>query len=270
MQVLGLAGAWQKSRVVRLRRFLEGRLGLTPNQIRRWARAILPKRVAARLDSRFREAQLQAGAKDVAYSVAMHSDVGGVYINRQRFSDEDAFLEFRQRIATDIERLTDPSTKLPFVKAVQVRGDVYSGSALDECPDVIFHLAPEYGLSGGVGPRGQLISARRQDLNKQGVHRDKGIFLLRGPGAREGTDGPQQSLLDITATILYLLDVPVPSKMDSRPIQQALTEEFVAAHPVRHADVPRDSVEKTSEAEGMTSEDQEALMERLRGLGYVE
>lgn len=270
MQALGLAGAWEKSRVVRFRRFIEGRLGLTPNQIRRWTRAILPKRVAAKLDSRFREAQLQAGAKDVAYSVAMHADVGGIYINRQRFPDEDAFLGFRQRVATDLERLREPATQAPFVWAVRLREEVYSGSALDECPDIVFQLAPEYGLSGGVGPKGQLVSPRRQDLNKQGVHRDQGIFLLCGPGAREGADGPQQRLLDITATILHLLDVPIPSQMDSRPMLPALTEEFAASHPVRYADVPRDRGEQTTEAAELTSEDQEALMERLRGLGYIE
>lgn len=270
MQALGLAGAWQKSRIVRLRRFVEGRLGLTPNQIRRWVRAVLPGRWAARLDSRFREAQLAAGAKDVAYSVAMHADVGGIYIDRRRFPSEDAFLTFRQRVADDLRRLSDPATKAPFVRAVQVQEEVYSGSALGECPDIVFYLAPEYGLSGGVGPKGQLVSPRRQDLNKQGVHRDEGILILRGPGIDGSASGPKQRLLDVTATILYLLDVPVPSRMDSRPILRALDAEFVASHPVLHVDAPWEGEEQVAETGEMSQEDQEALMDRLRGLGYIE
>ncbi len=269
MQALGLAEAWQKSRIVRLRRFLEGRLGLTPNQIRRWVRTILPQKWAASLDSKFRDAQLEAGAKDVAYSVAMHADVGGIYINRGRFPDEKSLLEFRRRVAADLGGLLDPATNRPFVQAVQLREEIYSGSALDECPDIVFHLVPGYGLSGGVGPKGQLVSPRRQDLLKQGVHRDEGILVLNGPGV-EAKDGPRERLLDITATLLYLLDVPIPSAMDSRPILRALDASVADLRPPRYVDATSDEVGRPTEAEEMSREDQEALMDRLRGLGYIE
>jgi len=270
MQALGVAGRWTKSPIVRFRKFAEGYLGLTPSQIRRWARAIMPEEWAARLDARLRNAQLSAGAASLAYSVTLHTYVGGIYINRERFSDETAYADFRQRLVSGLKNLQDPSSRTPLMQEVYLREELYSGSALAECPDIVFYLTSGYQLSGGIGPKGKLVSSRRRDPNEQGIHQDEGILILRGPGVK-AERASLEKLQDVTATILYLLDEPIPSAMDSRPILRALEPDFVRQRPPRYTDTPLDGLPPDGGAgPGMSQEDQEELVERLRGLGYIE
>lgn len=78
--------------------------------------------------------------------------------------------------------------------------------------------------------------------------------------------------MDVTSTILYSLDVPIPITMDSRPILGAFDEQFVAKHPPRYVDAALESrIPDMPELESRISEeDAEQLLARLRGLGYIE
>jgi predicted AlkP superfamily phosphohydrolase/phosphomutase len=272
MQALGLTQDSASSGIVRLRRVVEGRLGMTPDRVRRLVKAALPGSVLSRLEARAREAQLSATAEDPAYSVTLHEYVGGIYINPDHLPPEaDSYTSFREEIVSGIKELMDPDTGVSLISSVWRREELYAGPALPQCPDVIFRLAPGYGLSGGVGPGGNLVSPRHGETNKQGTHRDEGILLLNGPHTSVGR-GVQQKLLDVTSTILYLLDVPIPVGMDSRPILAAFNEGFVARRPPRYEDVLLDTrVSDTAPPESwIEEEDTELLLARLRSLGYIE
>jgi predicted AlkP superfamily phosphohydrolase/phosphomutase len=271
MQALGLAEEGTKSGIGRLRTVIEGYLGLTPDQIRKAARLVLPRRWISRLETRARHALLAASAKDPAYSVTLHEYVGGIYINREQFVDDTSLGAFRQQIISDLERVVDPETSTSLIAKVYTREELYSGPALEECPDIVFYVTPGYGLSGSPGPGGEIVSPRRSDPNKQGTHRDEGILLIHGPNVNM-KQGVQERLMDVTSTILYSLDVPIPITMDSRPILGAFDEQFVAKHPPRYVDAALESrIPDMPELESRISEeDAEQLLARLRGLGYIE
>lgn len=271
MQALGLSKAGTKSGIARLRSVLEGYLGLTPDQVRKLAATLLPRRWISRLEAKARNAQLAASAQDPAYSVTLHEYVGGIYINREQFGDEDLRGAFRREIVSGLRELLDPDTGTRLVAGIYTREELYSGPASEECPDIVFYVTPGYGLSGGAGPRGRIVAPKRSEPNKQGTHRDEGIVLISGPNIN-GKQGVRERLMDVTSTILYSLDVPIPSTMDSRPILEAFDQRFVASHPPRYADVLLESgVSDTRESEPWVSEDDaEQLLARLRGLGYIE
>jgi hypothetical protein len=62
---------------------------------------------------------------------------------------------------------------------------------------------------------------------------------------------------------LWLLDQPVPSYMDGR----ILTDCFTLDHPIKTAEIALPTAKAT---DPMTPEDEEALKNTLRGLGYLE
>jgi len=268
MQALDLGETVNRSLLGRFRRVAEGRLGLTPGQMRRWAQRVLPRQWAARIDARFRNAQLAAGARGQAYVVAMHAYIGGIYINHAQFPEAGGLESFRRRLMGALEGLADPQTGQPLIERVHRREELYWGERMDECTDLIFYVKPGYGLADGVGPQGQLVSPRRRHLKQQGVHREEGILILRVPEIRAGQGQPQR-LLDITATLLHLLDLPIPAQMDSQPILEALRPEALERRAPRQtneslaADQPEGPV-------ALSPKDQEQLMSRLRGLGYVD
>lgn len=55
-------------------------------------------------------------------------------------------------------------------------------------------------------------------------HRRQGMLVMSGPGIRAGETLRGASILDITPTILHLLNLPVGSDMDGVPILSALTD----------------------------------------------
>ena len=271
MRALGLGERGAKSGVGRLRAVIEGRIGLTADDIRKVARTVLPRQWVAKLEAGARESLLTASAQDRAYSVTLHEYVGGIYINSSLFADHKSMRQFRGDIVAGLQKLRDPGRGTPVIARVRTREELYAGPALEECPDIVFHLIPGYGLSGGVGPQGQLVSERRSDPHKQGTHRDEGILLLRGKHVN-ATQGVRERLMDVTSTILYWLRVPVPTSMDSRPILTAFNDDLLSKQPAVYTDMTPHPVPpgaRDLETE-MVEEDADELLARLRGLGYIE
>lgn len=52
-------------------------------------------------------------------------------------------------------------------------------------------------------------------------HRNNGVFLIAGPGTRQGVDLPGVTLTDITPTVLSIFGLPVGDDMDGRPLSRA-------------------------------------------------
>lgn len=271
MRALGLAEATAESGIGRLRTAIESHLGLTPDQVRKVARKLLPRRWLAKVEARAREALLTASAKDPAYSVTLHEYVGGIYVNSSHFADVGSLEVFRDDVVSRLKKLVDAETGTPIVAKVYTREELYSGPALTECPDIVFYVTPGYGLSGGAGPRGQIASARKSDPNKQGTHRDEGILIVHGNHVNV-KQGVRERLIDVTSTILYWLGVPIPTDMDSRPILAAFDDQLLAKRPACYSDItPEPTVPVPGEMESAVGhEDTEELLARLRGLGYIE
>jgi predicted AlkP superfamily phosphohydrolase/phosphomutase len=271
MRALGLGERGAKSAIGRLRAVMEGQLGWTPDQIRKAARTVLPTGWVAKLEDRARGSLLAASAEDPAYSVTLHEYVGGIYINNSLFADEESEQVFRSELMSGLKALRDPDTGTPVVARVHTKNELYSGPAMEECPDIVFYLTSGYGLSGGVGPEGRIVSTRRSDLHKQGTHRDEGILLMQGKHVRV-IQGVREQLMDVTSTILYWLGVPVPISMDSRPILAAFDDGLLSEQPPVYVDGAPHTVPPGGGNLGteMVEEDAEELLARLRGLGYIE
>ena len=89
-----------------------------------------------------------------------------------------------------------------------------------------------------VGPKGreledQLVATCRQNNvlmlgpNCLGLinahHRMNGLFILRGPGVRQGEQIQGARLIDLAPTIYSLMGVPIPQDLDGQPLCQVFT-----------------------------------------------
>jgi predicted AlkP superfamily phosphohydrolase/phosphomutase len=75
----------------------------------------------------------------------------------------------------------------------------------DDAVDVID--SPQYGRIGPIY------------FNRTGAHRPRGFVIAKGPGIEAGSDLPEAHAVDLTATILDLMDAPIPEYMDGKPIR---------------------------------------------------
>ena len=103
-------------------------------------------------------------------------------------------------------------------------------------------------------------------------HRENGIFILSGPGARRARLASRATLFDIAPTLLYLLGLPASEEMPGRVLLEAIDPSFASSHPPRA--IPSyeriGAARETAVASGPgVSEAEEELLANLRALGYV-
>ncbi len=105
-----------------------------------------------------------------------------------------------------------------------------------------------------------------QFFDHSGTHRLEGILVLAGPGIR--TDGriAEASIMDVAPTVLRGLGLPVSTDLDGRVLESAFTPEWLAAHPAREVDAYRHEAPTPPDSQPIN----EALLERLRSLGYIQ
>ena len=170
----------------------------------------------------------------------------------------------RQRIIDELMKLRDPDTGELIVERCHVREELYAGELADAAPDIVIDWkGMEYWsfdvLSGGRKIIGPNLSTR------SGGHQMNGIFLAYGPGIASGTHLDGANIVDVAPTVLQLMQLPIPAHMDGRVLNEIFRErpaesqrELVAAAPNAYAD-----------DDAYSAEDEEAVKERLRQLGYL-
>ena len=214
-------------------------------------------------------------ANTQAFFVPIYFHVCGVEVNVQgehRAGSVPAGAQYeavRDQIIAAAQQLRDPATGRAIVTLAARREALYDGPYVHDFPDVILVLEPEYIGAGSLA--GSSLFEPHPDPMRPGEHREDGIFIASGPRVvpRPGAL-PNLKLWDVTATILYALDVAIPAGLDGRVLTELFDPAYLAAHPVR---IDQAAPMPTAPAAGgaLLSDHEEAeLAERLRSLGYLE
>jgi predicted AlkP superfamily phosphohydrolase/phosphomutase len=185
----------------------------------------------------------------------------GVVINDDRFYEDgvvaaDEYDEVRSELMNKLRALQGPDGE-PF-RQVVTREEVYDGSRVEYAPDIILEQAPRY-VIGSKHLRGKAFiptEAGRID------HTRYGILAATGPNINdEWSPEETPSIVDVTPTLLYLLDVPVNTRIDGT-IHESL---------VTHNRSPTTmEYERHELANGQADQNEDELKQRLQAMGYLE
>jgi predicted AlkP superfamily phosphohydrolase/phosphomutase len=154
--------------------------------------------------------------------------------------------------------LRDPADGAP------IFSDVLEGSHVDpddltgRRPDLVLVPRPGFSVYRELNDRRWLDRYDRPS----GTHRPDGIFIASGPMVRAGALPETVAIVDVAPTVLAAAGVPVPDDMDGR----VLTELFVTPPEVAYA-AARAPTDVTTDV--LSDEDERAVTERLRALGYL-
>lgn len=205
---------------------------------------------------------------------------GALYMNvkgRKLYGDVDPgiiepedYLAVRAEIINALKAIRNPDTGRPMLTYVGTREEAYPGKYCDIAPDIVFFF--EDGAWLGDFQLGKGAFKPADWKTGSGTHRLDGCFLACGPGIARNPGGINTAIWNVTPTLLAYMGLPIPSEMDGRFIEDAFTDEWKAAHPVKYLEPGEDSgaAGSVSGADVFDSEDQEVLVERLRGLGYID
>ncbi len=239
--------------------------------IRRWskARAILPQAMRHRVRQvSFNVASVVWSATQV-YRFPMSPPAEGLVINmvgRQPQGVVRPGQEYESLRTSLIERilqLRDPETGEPIVEKVFRREELYNGEHLGRAPDLVVLFKSAY--MGGNGLDAPLLTPHRIG-HINGQHSLDGILMATGRGIKRDYHLLSAHILDVTPTILYALDAPIPRDMDGKVLQDIFEESFLEDRPIRYGEPlgPSRAPEKD-----LTAEEQESMREKLRSLGYL-
>jgi predicted AlkP superfamily phosphohydrolase/phosphomutase len=169
----------------------------------------------------------------------------------------------RERIMQDLTDIRDPRSGEPVVAAVYSRDDLYHGPFAERAPDIVVCYREMY--KEGPLARGEVIGETPFDELQAvpGAHDEKGIFLAMGPGIAPARLIEGARLIDVPATILDAMDLPVPAEMDGRVLTEIYASEKREVRSVEMA------MARKSEDTYLTDEEEQQIKEKLKGWGYL-
>jgi len=170
----------------------------------------------------------------------------------------------RQNLIDGFSSVVDPQTGKPHYAKIYRKEELYTGPRLVDMPDLLCVPADLRTADAGVDFRAGALFA--SDLAISGTHRVEGIFIMRGPGVKRGVQIPPIRIFDIAPTIFYRMGVPIPDDMDGKVIVQAMDDDRFSSGQLDYS--PAKPFRSESEP-GYTEEDEQAVKERLRDLGYL-
>ncbi|MDH4136439.1 MAG: alkaline phosphatase family protein [Anaerolineae bacterium] len=169
-------------------------------------------------------------------------------------------------IEGELLKLRDPDGGQRIVSAMWRKEDIYHGGQLANAPDLLIEWKEDaYWAPGTIG-RGHGIMSPIMPEMSSGGHTMDGILIAYGPHIKRGTRLANAQIIDLAPTILYLLDVPIPSDMDGHVLEDTFEDAFVQSHSPQLEEVASHWISKEYED---SLEDKKAVEERLRGLGYI-
>lgn len=147
-------------------------------------------------------------------------------------NDHSIYEKLRSFIKNSLLKCKDEQGK-NFVKNVFYREEVYSGEALDSSPDLILLLEDGYILHPLINFASILFGPPINFSNfliRSAAHGNQsgcyGIFMAVGPEIKKGYKNSELSVMDITPTILYYLNLPISRYMDGSPALNIFKDNF--------------------------------------------
>jgi predicted AlkP superfamily phosphohydrolase/phosphomutase len=207
--------------------------------------------------------------RTLAYA-ATPSSQGINIVSRTPGGDKPLPDEVRRKIAANLaaalRKVRRPGDGEPLVAEVWTRERAFAGPYEQLGPDLSIVLAEGGTIS--ILPSDDVVVRRDQ---VRGHHRWEGVFIASGPGILEAADVGELSIVDVAPLVLHRLGLPVPDDMAGRvPIEIFEAAELEGRPPRRAATDPWTEPEPEPADLELDPDEEAAVLQRLRALGYVE
>lgn len=223
---------------------------------------------------------LQQRAKELGHSTidwsttrAFSSPVPqqGVYVNLEGREPHGIvpardYEKVRDEVIARFEALEDPDDGLPVLDRIYRREEVMEGPEAERAPD-LFPVCRAYSYELSDGLFSPAILTDHRDLPR-GFHHMDGIFGVAGPGIPPSSER-RAHLYDVLPTALYLGGYRIPQGLDGRVLEELLGPGRIASRPVEIVQMDLPAAGAGIDASPYSPEDEAAIEESLRNLGYL-
>lgn len=159
------------------------------------------------------------------------------------------------------------------VTAVKRREDYFPGPYQEDFPDLTLDLRDH----GFVSVLNSAVTVRPRRV-PMGTHHPEGVLLALGPGIRGGVETELLSILDVAPLLAHSLGLEIPADYQGEFPRALYDEAYLASDPPRRAAAaaPSTAPEQTptepapTGGDELEADEESAIYERLRSLGYIE
>ncbi len=174
----------------------------------------------------------------------------------------EEYQQFREELVNKLLAVKNEFGE-PVIVDVLRREEHFPGPFMMEAPDLTLVLRDH----GFVSIK-NLSPAVIQRDRPAGTHHPDGIFMAAGPGIKAGSVD-RRRIVDVTASLVYSLGLPVPKDYEGEVPAEFFTEEWMQEHPVTIGEVSK-AAAKRAPTEDMDEGEKKQLLEQLQMLGYME
>lgn len=204
--------------------------------------------------------------KSIAFDPGHTIPFGAIYINDKLTETDEA----KRRLSVEIVGKLQNWARVNGIKVgIHQKPD---SSVEQGCtgPDVLVSINDYRCVVIKDGFDSMVFERKPYSSRHSGSHRMDGVFIAAGPDIKNCTI-EKSHIYDIAPTVLYLLDMPVPSNMDGQVLTDIVTDEFMERHSVSTASEIQSgqSPASASGAKGLTQDEQEMIQKQLEDLGYM-
>ncbi|MCF7958271.1 MAG: alkaline phosphatase family protein [Phycisphaerae bacterium] len=183
----------------------------------------------------------------------------------------DAYDQLIAELKSKFEQFTNPiNGEKVFDKVVVPKKDFDTDApyVLESYGDLMLVHKPHYRTSSTLkASRGHIGKIKDNNLNAA-WHYPNGLFILNGRGIHAGKT-IDANICDIAPTFYSWLGMPIPAEVDGQPIVGAF-EQSPTIVKNRNVQYPEIFLGEKKAPIEETQEEQEALAEQLRNLGYLD
>jgi predicted AlkP superfamily phosphohydrolase/phosphomutase len=173
-------------------------------------------------------------------------------------------------ICEELRKFHDPASGVPLVKDILVREQAFAGPWMRLAPDLTVVQCDHGFVSTAPGD-----AVAEKKPKTKGTHYPEGIFIAAGEGIRaDGAKLDRRSILDVAPTVLYSVNLPIPENFEGRLVEEAFDAARLAEDPVEKGGPAGQELPEATAAAGgapvRTAEEEAAVYDQLRALGYIE
>jgi len=213
----------------------------------------------------------------LAYSTPLYANTCGIEINLEgRQSDGIVksgaeYEKLRDDIINELKVIrTEEGNRI--VEEIYKKEEIYSGPEIERAPDIVFIFKSEYEAGNAI--ESQLITpVDKKSIDIwNGYHSMDGVLIFRGEKIKKGMKIEHSELIDILPTIMYALNLSVPTDVDGRVLKEIFEDDFKFKTDDKTDDVVLGKLtySKTKKKKIILSKDEEdKIKKRLEGLGYL-
>lgn len=250
---------------------LSTKLGLNPDTLRE----LIPSSAIDHLTNLYCYSGNIDWTKTKAYFLPGQGD--GIIINLkgkypQGIVESEEYELIRDYIIEKLYEIKDPDTKQPIINKIYKREELYSGSFVENAPDLIIQMKDGYRISEAIMDEAEFLKKVDSQELVTAEHRLDGLLIAYGRELKRGKI-INAEIIDIAPTLLHLLDIPIPKDMDGRVLKEIFNEHSeLIQKEIKYEDKIIEDYDlqdiKNKEEQKLKDKEDKKIKEILKSLGY--